>query len=61
VELREVPVPDVGPGDVLLEVDAVGVCGSDLHMWTGQQSWKVNYPACSDTNLPAASPRAATA
>jgi alcohol dehydrogenase/L-iditol 2-dehydrogenase len=44
VELREVPVPDIGPDDVLLAVDAVGVCGSDLHMWTGQQSWKVNYP-----------------
>jgi L-iditol 2-dehydrogenase len=44
VELREVPVPEIGPNDVLLEVDAVGVCGSDLHMWTGQQGWKVNYP-----------------
>lgn len=44
VELREVPVPEIGPDDVLLEVGAVGVCGSDLHMWTGQQGWKVNYP-----------------
>jgi L-iditol 2-dehydrogenase len=44
VELREVPVDDIGADDVLLEVDAVGVCGSDLHMWTGQQGWKVNYP-----------------
>ncbi len=44
VEVREVPVPEIGPEDVLLEVDAVGVCGSDLHMWTGQQSWTVNYP-----------------
>ncbi len=44
VELREVPVPEIGPDDVLLEVEAVGVCGSDLHMWTGQQGWKVNYP-----------------
>jgi alcohol dehydrogenase/L-iditol 2-dehydrogenase len=44
VELREVPVDEIGADDVLLEVDAVGVCGSDLHMWTGQQGWKVNYP-----------------
>ena len=36
VELRDVPVPDIGPEDVLLEVAAVGVCGSDLHMWTAQ-------------------------
>ncbi|HEY3391127.1 MAG TPA: alcohol dehydrogenase catalytic domain-containing protein, partial [Lacipirellulaceae bacterium] len=28
----------------LLEVQAVGVCGSDLHMWTGQQSWPMKYP-----------------
>jgi len=44
VELREIPVPEIGPGDVLLEVQAVGICGSDLHQFTGKQSWKVNYP-----------------
>ena len=44
VELREIPVPSIGPEDVLLEVAAVGVCGSDLHQWLGDQSWKVNYP-----------------
>ncbi len=44
VEIREVPVPSIGPEDVLLEVAAVGVCGSDLHQWLGSQSWKVNYP-----------------
>jgi L-iditol 2-dehydrogenase len=44
VEVREVPVPAIGPEDVLLEVAAVGVCGSDLHQWLGDQSWKVNYP-----------------
>ena len=44
VELRDVPLPEIGPEDVLLEVGAVGVCGSDLHMWTCQHSWPVNYP-----------------
>ena len=44
VELREVPVPEIGDEDVLLEVSAVGVCGSDLHMWTGDHGWRVNYP-----------------
>ncbi|HEY6168312.1 MAG TPA: zinc-binding dehydrogenase [Verrucomicrobiae bacterium] len=44
VELREVSVPEIGEDDVLLEVAAVGVCGSDLHMWTGDHSWRVNYP-----------------
>ena len=31
VELREVPVPEIGDDDVLLEVGAVSVCGSDVH------------------------------
>jgi alcohol dehydrogenase/L-iditol 2-dehydrogenase len=44
VELREVAVPAIGEQDVLLEVAAVGVCGSDLHMWTGDHSWNVAYP-----------------
>jgi alcohol dehydrogenase/L-iditol 2-dehydrogenase len=22
----------------------VGVCGSDLHQWTADHSWHVNYP-----------------
>jgi len=44
VEWREVPVPTIGDEDVLLEVRAVGVCGSDLHQYHGKQSWKVNYP-----------------
>ncbi len=44
VELREVDIPEIGPEDVLLEVAAVGVCGSDLHQWTAEHSWPVNYP-----------------
>jgi len=44
VELRDLPDPEPGPDDVLLEVAAIGVCGSDLHQWTGDHSWPVNYP-----------------
>ncbi len=44
VELRDIPIPEIGSADVLLEVAAVGVCGSDLHQWTAQHSWPVNYP-----------------
>ncbi len=44
VELREISRPDYGDEDVLLEVANVGVCGSDLHQWTGDHSWEVNYP-----------------
>ena len=30
--VEDVPVPAVGPGEVLIEVSHCGVCGSDLHM-----------------------------
>jgi len=45
VELRELPIPQIGDQDVLLKVEAVSVCGSDLHQWMGTHSWRVNY-AC---------------
>jgi 2-desacetyl-2-hydroxyethyl bacteriochlorophyllide A dehydrogenase len=35
LELRDVPVPEIGPGDVLLEIAYCGVCGSDLHIEAG--------------------------
>lgn len=44
VELREIPRATIRDDQVLLEVQAVGVCGSDLHMWTAQQSWPMHYP-----------------
>ncbi|MFZ9262928.1 MAG: zinc-binding dehydrogenase [Chitinophagaceae bacterium] len=44
VELRELDIPLIGEDDVLLQVENVGVCGSDLHQWTADHSWHVNYP-----------------
>lgn len=44
VEIREIDKPTIGEEDVLLEVANVGVCGSDLHQWTADHSWAVNYP-----------------
>ncbi|PRY50142.1 2-desacetyl-2-hydroxyethyl bacteriochlorophyllide A dehydrogenase [Geodermatophilus tzadiensis] len=32
LELREVPVPRPGPGEVLVRVAATGLCGSDVHI-----------------------------
>ena len=32
MEVREVDRPEVGPGDALIRVQAVGICGSDLQM-----------------------------
>jgi L-iditol 2-dehydrogenase len=30
VEVREVPVPEIGPGELLLRVEACGICNTDL-------------------------------
>lgn len=34
--VRAVPMPVPGPGDVLVRVEACGVCGSDRHMFRGE-------------------------
>ncbi|MBV9278602.1 MAG: zinc-binding dehydrogenase [Chloroflexi bacterium] len=44
VDLREVPVPAIGEGEVLLRVRAVGVCGSDVHQYHATPSWRVEPP-----------------
>lgn len=33
IEMRERPVPEPAPGDVLVRVTSVGVCGSDTHYY----------------------------
>jgi len=33
IELREVPVPAPGPGEVLVRVETASVCGTDLHIY----------------------------
>jgi len=34
--IKQVPVPECGPDDVLLKVSACGVCGTDLHIHEGE-------------------------
>ncbi|MHB1318895.1 MAG: zinc-binding dehydrogenase [Anaerolineae bacterium] len=36
LELAEIPIPALTTGQVLVEITAAGVCGSDVHMWRGQ-------------------------
>ena len=36
-ELREVPIPECGPGDVLIKIDRVSICGTDLHIYKWDQ------------------------
>jgi (R,R)-butanediol dehydrogenase/meso-butanediol dehydrogenase/diacetyl reductase len=33
IEIEQVPEPEAGPGDVVVEVAACGICGSDLHTY----------------------------
>src|SRR4028118_739296 len=32
--LSDVPVPGIGPDDVLIRVRKTGVCGTDIHIWS---------------------------
>lgn len=33
VRLEEIPTPQIGPGELLLRVEACGICGSDVMEW----------------------------
>jgi L-iditol 2-dehydrogenase len=44
IEIRDIPKPVMGPDQVMIEVKAVGVCGSDIHLWQENQSWEVKLP-----------------
>jgi threonine dehydrogenase-like Zn-dependent dehydrogenase len=39
-ELRQLPLPEVGPDDGLIELEACGICGTDVEVFTGH----TNYP-----------------
>jgi threonine dehydrogenase-like Zn-dependent dehydrogenase len=43
VEVREDAQPVAGPGEVVIGVEVVGLCGSDLHFYLGDYPY-VNYP-----------------
>jgi threonine dehydrogenase-like Zn-dependent dehydrogenase len=44
LEVREWPDPELGPHDVLLEVQACGVCGSDMHFYETDEDGYILYP-----------------
>ena len=43
IEFRDVPAPPAGPGEVLLRVRRIGVCGSDVHVYHGRHPY-TSYP-----------------
>lgn len=36
MELRDLPEPQAGPGQVLIEISATGICGTDIHIYRGE-------------------------
>lgn len=43
IEFREVPAPEPGPGEVMVRVQRIGVCGSDVHVNKGLHPF-TKYP-----------------
>jgi threonine dehydrogenase-like Zn-dependent dehydrogenase len=37
--VQEVPDPAAGPGDVVVDIHRVGVCGTDVEFWTGEMAY----------------------
>ncbi|OOG61720.1 L-threonine 3-dehydrogenase, partial [Sinorhizobium sp. A49] len=35
--MERVPVPEVGPNDVLIKVKKSAICGTDVHIWNWDQ------------------------
>lgn len=35
IEIRDLPIPELEPGALLVRVDAATICGSDIHLWDG--------------------------
>ena len=46
LELREVAEPVAGPGETLVRVDAVGICGSDMHAFLGHDDRRLKGIRC---------------
>ena len=42
IEVREVPQPRVGACDVLLRIAAVGICGTDAHIFSGHANYNTD-------------------
>ncbi len=41
LDIVDMPTPDVGPEDLLVQVAACGICGSDIHGWDGSSGRRI--------------------
>ncbi len=44
VDVREMPRPAIGPGDVLVQVETAGICGSEIHIYHNEVTYKLSPP-----------------
>ena len=35
IEVKEIPLPELGDNDILVKVEGAGICGTDVHEWKG--------------------------
>lgn len=44
LQIKEITIPDIGPGSVLVKVEMAGICGTDVHQQRGELSIKSPLP-----------------
>ena len=44
LEIKDMPVPEIGDDDILLETKATGICGWDIEMWQHKMANPVTVP-----------------
>ncbi|HBY06263.1 MAG TPA: hypothetical protein DEH22_00120 [Chloroflexi bacterium] len=45
IRVGEAPMPQIKPDEVLIESQAAGICGTDLHIYRGEFGARVSFPA----------------
>ncbi len=50
LEMTEMPEPQIGPDDLLVQVRACGICGSDIHGFDGSTGRRI-LPLSRDEKL----------
>ena len=44
VVVEDIPIPEIGPKDVLVRLKACGICGSDMHLYESDKDGYILYP-----------------
>ena len=43
-EIRDIPIPEIGDRDILIQMKAAAICGSDVHIYDGSMDPLCGYP-----------------